>query len=154
MTLEERVKQIELLLEGEDELAKTNWSYREIRQILDKTDLVPNMSNQDLLNIAPSYERMERLLDDLGKTDFHTGPKTLKQRLDIIEGCIDILHMSHLGHTNTRSEEFESMHGFEPFEIQGDLIERIEGIQKKVDRIIKVLEKIDVQMSAKTAVEL
>ena len=106
-SLEKRVKAIEILLEGEDtEPESSNWSYKEIREILDKTDLVPNMNNQELMNIAPSYERIEKILYDVSQTDEHTGPKTLKYRLAMIEGCISILHSSHLGHTNYAEAEF------------------------------------------------
>ena len=153
LTLLERIKRIETLLEGNDE-EKSNWSYRDLRQIIDKTDLVPNMSNQELMNIAPSYLRIERLLEELGQTDMHTDSKTLKNRLNIIEGCIDILHMSHLGHTNTQNAEFEEMHGFKPFEIKGNMLERLDGIQKKLDKIIKFLAKFEVKMSVKDALEM
>ena len=153
LTLAERVKRIETLLDGKDE-ENTNWSYQDIRKIIDRTDLIPTMSNQELMNIAPSYERIERLLEELGQTDSHTGHKSLKNRLDIIEGCLDILHMSHLGHTNTAEAEFEEMHGFKPFAIKGNMLERLEGIQKKLDKIVKFLEKFEIKMSVKDALEM
>ncbi len=59
---------------------------------------------------------LNRFIADLGKTDFHSGTQDLKTRLEIIEGCIDILHSSHLGHTNTSIAEFRQMHGFDPEE--------------------------------------
>ena len=154
LTLAERVKRIETLLDGKDEENTLNWSYQDIRKIIDRTDLIPTMSNQELMNIAPSYERIERLLEELGQTDSHTGHKSLKNRLDIIEGCLDILHMSHLGHTNTQNVEFEEMHGFKPFEIKGNMLERLEGIQKKLDKIVKFLEKFEIKMSVKDALEM
>ena len=154
-SLEMRVKTIEILLEGEDtEPESSNWSYKDIRQIIDKTDLVPNMSNQELQNIAPSYMRIETLLDELGKTEEHTGPKTLKYRLEMIEGCISILHMSHLGHTNFAPAEFESMHGFLPSVISGDVMHRVDGIQKKLDRITKLLEDSEFTIKGKEAMKL
>ena len=154
-SLEERVKKIEILLEGEDkEPEHSNWSYEDIREIIDKTDLVPNMRNQELVNIAPSYHRIEALLERLGKTEAHIGPQTLEERLDIIEGCIDILHMSHMGHTNFADVEFESMHGFMPSSLSGDILQRIDGIQKKLDKMSKLFENTEVTMSGKTAINL
>jgi hypothetical protein len=154
-SLEKRVKIIETLLSGDDtEPEKSNWSYKDIRQILDRTDLIPNMSNQELMNIAPSYMRIEALLDELGKTDNHTGPKTLKYRLEIIEGCINILHMSHMGHTNFADTEFKSMHGFIPIQLEGNIPQRIDGIQKKLDRITKLLENAQFTIKGKEAMKL
>jgi len=93
-------------------------------------------------------------LDNLGETDTHTGPKTLEYRLDMIEGSLDIFSMSHLGHTNTSSSEFKEMHGFEPLEIKGDILQCIEGMQKKIDRITQILEKYKITMSVKDALKL
>jgi len=154
-SLEERVSKIEILLEGEDkEPESSNWSYVDIREIIDKTDLIPNMSNQELMNIAPSYHRIEALLERLGKTDAHIGPQTLEERLNIIDGCIDILHMSHIGHTNFVDVEFEAMHGFIPSSIGGDIMKRVDGIQKKLDRLSKLFDNTKITMSGKTALEL
>ena len=148
-SLEKRVKTIEILLQGEDtEPEKSNWSYEQIRQILDRTDLIPNMSNQELQNIAPSYQRIEKLLYELGQTDAHTGEKTLKYRLEIIEGSISILHMSHKGHTNYQDVEFEGMHGFTNMEA------RVTGMQKKLDRITKLLASAEFIIKGKEALKL
>jgi hypothetical protein len=154
-SLEERVKSIEILLAGDDkEPTDSNWSYEQIRQILDRTDLVPDMNNQELRNIAPSYERIEKLLDDLGTSpDFYTG-HTLKERLNVIEGCISILHSAHLGHTNFEDSEFQEMHGFTPFKIKGDILERINGMQKKLDLIQSIIGNVDVTISGKTALQI
>jgi hypothetical protein len=154
-SLEKRVEIIEMLLSGDDsEPEKSNWSYKDIRQILDRTDLVPNMSNQELMNIAPSYLRIENRLENLGKTDSHTGEKTLEYRLNIIEGCIDILHMSHMGHTNFADAEFKSMHGFIPIQLEGNIPQRVDGIQKKLDRITKLLENAEFTIKGKEAMKL
>lgn len=59
-------------------------------------------------------DRINRFFAKLGETDFHTGTKDLPTRLETIEGCISILHQSHLGHTNTDLTEFKNMHGFIP----------------------------------------
>jgi len=153
--LVERVIRIEKLLDGQDEEPDhSNWGYRDIRKIIDRTDLIPSMTNQELMNIAPSYQRIERLLEELGQTDMHTGHKNLKNRLDIIEGCISILHMSHLGHTNTADAEFEEMHGFRPSTLSGDILQRVDGIQKKLDKMSKLFENTEVTMSGKTALQL
>lgn len=154
-SLEKRVEKIETLLRGDDgEPEVTNWSYKDIRQILDRTDLIPNMSNQELQNIAPSYMRIENLLEELGKTDSHTGEQTLKYRLDIMEGCIDILHMSHMGHTNFADAEFKSMHGFIPIQLEGNIPQRVDGIQKKLDRITKLIEGAEFTIKGKEAMKL
>lgn len=154
-SLEKRVKAIEILLEGEDtEPESSNWSYKDIRLIIDKTDLIPNMSNQELQNIAPSYMRIEALLDELGKTEEHTGPKTLKYRLEMIEGCISILHMSHIGHTNYSEPEFRGMHGYNPSQTEENLRERVDGMQTKLDRITKLLEDAEFTIKGKEAMKL
>ena len=154
-SLEKRIKDIEILLEGEDtEPDSSNWSYKDIRQILDKTDLIPNMSNQELMNIAPSYHRIEKLLYEVAQTDEHTGPKTLKYRLDMIEGSISILHMSHLGHTNYAEAEFRGMHGYNPSLADEDLRQQVVGMQKKLDRVTKLLETAEFKLSGKDALTL
>lgn len=154
-SLKKRVETIETLLKGDDrEPEVSNWSYKDIRQILDRTDLIPDMSNQELMNIAPSYMRIEALIDELGKTDAHTGEQTLKYRLEIIEGCINILHMSHLGHTNTSDLEFKGMHGVLPSMTKGDLVKRVDGMQKKLDRITKLLEGAEFTITGKEALKL
>ena len=154
-SLAKRVKEIEILLNGDDkEPESTNWSYKDIREIIDKTDLVPNMSNQELQNIAPSYMRIEALLEELGKTDSHTGPKTLKYRLDMIEGCLSILHMLHLGHTNYEEVEFRGRHGYNPSETDEPLKQRVDGMQKKLDRVTKLLENAEFTLKGKEALKL
>ena len=154
-SLEKRVEVLEILLQGDDtEPECSNWSYEDIRQILDKTDLVPNMSNQELQNIASSYQRIEKLLYELGQTDEHTGEQTLKTRLDMIEGCISILHMSHLGHTNYEEAEFRGMHGYNPSQTDEPLKQRVDGIQKKVDRVTKLLENAEFTLCGKDALKL
>ena len=154
-SVEKRVKEIEILLNGDDkEPEKINWSYKDIREILDKTDLVPNMSNQELRNIAPSYMRIEALLDELGKTDEHTGPQTLKYRLEMIEGCISILHSSHLGHTNYAEAEFRGMHGYNSSQTDENLRQQVDGIQKKLDRVTKLLETAEFILKGKDAMKL
>ncbi len=128
-SLEERVNNIEILLAGDDmKPASSNWSYRDIRQILDRTDL--------------------------GKSpDFYTG-STLKERLSVIEGCIDILHSAHMGHTNFDGVEFKDMHGFSPTKLKGDLLKRIDGMQKKLDLIVSLFEDMEITMTGKDALRL
>ena len=154
-SLEKRIKDIEILLEGEDtEPDSSNWSYKDIRQILDKTDLIPNMSNQELQNIAPSYERIEAILEEVKETDAHTGPQTLKYRLEMIEGCLSILNMSHIGHTNYSEVEFRGMHGYNPSQTDEDLRQQVDGMQKKLDRITKLLENAEFKITGKEALKL
>ena len=154
-SLEKRVEAIEILLAGDDiEPDNSQWSYEQIRQILDKTDLIPNMSNQYLQNIAPSYMRIETLLDEVKDTDFHTGPKTLKYRLEMIEGCLNILHEAHMGHTNYSEIEFRGMHGYNPSQTDEKLRERVDGMQKKLDRITKLLENAEFTITGKEALKI
>ena len=154
-SLEKRVEAIEILLKGDDtEPEFSNWSYKDIRQILDKTDLVPNMSNQELQNIAPSYNRIEAILEEVKHTDTHTGPQTLKYRLDMIEGCLSILHEAHMGHTNYSEIEFRGMHGYNPSQTDEQLRERVDGMQKKLDRVTKLLENAKFTISGKEAIKL
>ena len=93
--------------------------------------------------------RIEARLQKLGKTDVHTGNMTIEERLNNIEGCISILHMSHKGHTNYKEAEFQEMHG-----PQIDYERRVEGIQRKVDRIVKLLENVQIITDPKTILEL
>ena len=154
-SLTKRVQDIEILLEGEDtEPDQSNWSYKDMREILDKTDLVPNMSNQELQNIAPSYERIEKILYEVSQTEEHTGPQTLKYRLEMIEGCISILHSSHLGHTNYAKAEFIGMHGYNPSQTDEQLKQRVDGMQKKLDRVTKLLENAEFTLKGKEALKL
>ena len=93
--------------------------------------------------------RIDARFEKLGQTENHTGPKTLEYRLDIIEGSISILHSAHKGHTNYSDVEYYGMH---------DNIEankgQLEAMQKKLDRITKLLENVEVTMSGKAALTL
>ena len=154
-SLEKRVETIEILLAGDDtEPLRSNWSYEDLRQIIDKTDLIPNMQNQELMNIAPSYERIERILEEAKTTDSHTGPQTLSYRLDMIEGCLAIFAMSHIGHTTYEEVEFRSMHGYNPSETDETLRTKVDGMQKKLDRIHKLLENAEFTITGKEALKL
>jgi hypothetical protein len=112
------------------------------------------MESQGLLNVGPALARLEGRIDNLGKTDAHHGEQTLEERMNIIEGCISILEGAHLGHSNSDAGEFKGMHGFEPSQIKGDVLQRIEGIQKKLDRIEFLLKDTKVTMSGHTALHL
>ena len=154
-SLGKRIETIEILLAGDDtEPDNSQWSYEQIRQIIDKTDLIPTMSNQELQNIAPSYERIERILEEVKETDAHTGPKTLKYRLDMIEGSLSIFAMSHIGHTNYAEAEFIGMHGYNPSQTDEELRQRVDGMQKKLDRLTKLLENAEFTITGKEALKL
>lgn len=73
----------------------------------------------DVLLDKEKSPKIHEVLVELGKTDFHTGEQTLKNRLDIIEGMLNIFCQSHMGHTNYDPVEFKEMHGFYP-EKQGE----------------------------------
>jgi len=106
MTLQERVKKIEERLDE----AEDQWSYEELREIVDKTDLEPGMENQEFLNVGPRLKALEEQIERAGHTEFHNGPQTLEERLSIIEGMIDIFCSAHFGHTNFSEAEFWGMH--------------------------------------------
>jgi len=154
-SLEKRIREIEILLAGDDtEPNNSNWSYKEIRQIIDRTDLIPNMHNQELMNIAPSYARIQSILDEVAETDAHTGPKTLKYRLDMIEGSLGIFAMSHMSHTNYAEAEFRNMHGYNPSQTDETLRSKVDGMQKSLDRIKKLLENAKFTLTGKEALKL
>lgn len=102
----------------------------------------------NLLRWITILDKYASKLDSLGETDAHTGPKTLENRLNLIEGMQSIFCSAHKGHTNYSEVEFLGMHG-----ASYDLT-RLDGIQKKLDRIIKFLEKFEVKMSVKDALQL
>jgi len=149
-SLEKRIREIETLLAGQD----NHWSYEEIRDIIDRTDLVPNMNNQELMNIAPSYERIQSILDEVAETDAHIGPKTLKYRLDMIEGSLDIFAMSHMNHTNYAEAEFRNMHGYNPSQTDETLRAKVDSMQKALDKIKKLLENAEFTITGKEALKL
>lgn len=160
--LEERVQKIENALFAENDNV---WNFPEIQTILNKTDLKTDMEQINIWKILEglreletrfgdsSYEEFLALRDkiaELGYSDFYRpsdkdGGYTLGNRLDVIEGCIDIIHQSHLNQTNSDDTEFKNMHGFSPVEIQGDLIKKVAGIQKSIDLIVKILAFIDIK---------
>jgi len=150
-SLEERITKIELLLEGDDkEPNESNWSYEQIRVILDKSGLSPNMSrSQELCGLDKRVDDIEALLTLLGKTDAHIGEQTLEFRLSIIEGCLDILHSAHKGHTNYEEAEYYAMH--DNIEAQRG---QLDAIQKKLDRIKKLLTNAKFSITGKEALEL
>jgi len=157
-SLEERITKLEILLEGDDqEPTNSNWSYHQIRTILDKSGLAPNMArNQELCGLDERVDILEgvvssinELLESLGQTDSHIGEKTLKYRLDMIEGCLSILHSAHKGHTNYEEVEYYGMH--ERLESKRG---QLEGIQKKLDRISKLLNNTKFEISYDEAMKL
>jgi hypothetical protein len=154
MSLNERLAKIEALLFPEESESVSQWSYEELREIIGKTDLTPDMQNQGLMNVGLELERVEQRLDDLGHTDAHQGEQTLEERLNIIEGGISILCGQHLGYTPSDAGEFRGAHGFEPAQVKGDVLKRLDGIQKKVDRITLLLKDAKVTMSGETALRL
>jgi len=93
--------------------------------------------------------RFDNRFERLGQTDTHTGPQTIEYRLEIIEGCLSILHGAHKGHTNYSQSEYYGMH---------DNIEenkgQLDAIQKKMDRITKLLENAEFTISGKQALKL
>ena len=157
-SLEERITKIELLLEGDDqEPNNSNWSYEQIRVILDKSGLSPNMMrNQELCGLDMRVDILEgvvkslnELIEALGHTDAHIGEQTLAERLNIIEGMQSIFCSAHKGHTNYEEVEYYGMH--ESIESkQGQL----DAIQKKVDRVAKLLENAKFSITGKEALKL
>lgn len=109
--------------------------------------------NEKLLAIHDLQDRIMSRVDSrfekLGQTDTHTGPKTLEYRLEIIEGCLSILHSAHKGHTNFSETEYYGMH---------DNIEtnkgQLDALQKKLDKITKLLENAEFTISGKQALKL
>ena len=149
-SLEERIYKIELLLQGEDkEPNASNWSYEQLRTLLDRSGLVPNMKNQELCGLDQRVDELESRIEQLGQTDAHTGEKTIENRLNLIEGMIDIFCSAHRGHTNYSEAEYYGMH--ENIESRK---QQLDGIQKKVDRIVKLLENAKVELSFQEALKL
>jgi len=109
--------------------------------------------NDKLRNTLDLHDRIMSRVDSrfekLGQTDTHTGPQTIEYRLGIIEGCLSILHSAHKGHTNYSDTEYYGMH---------DNIEENKGqlaaLQKKLDRITKLLENAAFTISGKEALKL
>jgi len=150
-SLEARIEKIETLLEGDDqEPNHSNWTYQQIRTILDKSGLAPNMArNQELCDLDLRVDKIEDLLTRLGKTDAHTGDQTLEFRLSVIEGMLDIFSSAHKGHTNYSEVEYYGMH-----ESVEQKTGQLQGLQKKLDRITKLLEKAEFTISGKEALKL
>jgi len=90
--LEKRLKHIETLLEGVS-ITEDKWSLAEIQEIIDHTDFTTDMENLPLTEMARQSEE-------------------IKKHLDIAEGNILNLQMSHRGHTNYNPVEFANMHGY------------------------------------------
>jgi len=150
-SLEERISKIEILLEGDDkEPSASNWSYEQIRTILDKSGLTPNMArNQELCGLDKRVDVLENLLESLGKTEAHSGEQTLEYRLSIIEGMQSIFCSAHKGHTNYDEAEYYGMH--DNIEAQRG---QLDAIQKKIDRVTKLLENAEFTLTGKEALKL
>ena len=157
-SLEERITKIELLLEGDDkEPNHSNWSYEQIRVILDKSGLSPNMArNQELCGLDKRVDIVEgvvkslnELIEALGHTEAHIGKQTLAERLNIIEGMQSIFCSAHKGHTNYEDAEYYSMH--DNIEAQRG---QLDAIQKKMDRVTKLLENAKFTLTGKEALKL
>ena len=150
-SLEARIEKIELLLEGDDkEPNESNWSYEQIRIILHKSGLAPNMSrNQELCGLDKRVDDIEALFTLLGKTDTHVGEQTLEFRLNIIEGMQSIFCSAHKGHTNYEEAEYYGMH--DNIEAQRG---QLQAIQKKIDRVQKLLENAKFEISGAEALKL
>ena len=150
-SLEERITEIELLLKGDDkEPSTSNWSYEQMRTILDKSGLAPNMKrNQELCGLDVRVDAIEELLTRLGKTDAHIGEQTLEFRLSIIEGMLDIFCSAHKGHTTYSEVEYFGMH--ENIESKK---KQLDAIQTKIDRISKLLENAEFTITGKEALKL
>ena len=96
-TFEKKLKHIETLLEGIR--GEERWSLAEIQDIIDRTDLTTDMDNLPLMEIAGHLAKWE-------------------ERLDLAEGNILNLQMSHRSHVNYNPIEFENMHGFKINEVK------------------------------------
>lgn len=105
--LKMRVKDIETLLKGGKN--ENRWSLAEIQEMIDRTDLTTDMKNLPLQEIAGHIAAWEK-------------------RLDIAEGNIGNLQMSHRSHTNYDSIEFANMHGYN--------LERLVEIVKKISSVV------------------
>jgi hypothetical protein len=132
-TLTERVKNLESVVKG----SETDWSLTEIQGILNRTNLTPEMGEQELLDLSARVQMIEDLIDYLGKSESHTGPQTIKHRLDIIEGNLEILHSSHLGHTNYAPAEFRQMHGFVPGNTKNS-----EPLESDIGRCLRLMTEL------------
>lgn len=140
------------LFEHEKFLQMLNLSEEQQQQLTKSLECFSEF-NDKLRNIFDIHDRImagiEARFEKLGRTDEHTGPKTLEYRLDMIEGCLSILHGAHKGHTNYSEVEYYGMH---------DNIEtnkgQLDALQKKLDRITKLLENAEFTISGKEALKL
>ena len=93
--------------------------------------------------------RIEGRFDRLGETNSHIGPKTPEYRLEMIEGCLSILHSAHKGHTNYSDVEYYGMH---------DNIEtnkgQLDALQKKLDKITTLIANAEFKLCGKDALKL
>jgi hypothetical protein len=102
------------------------------------------------MSIEQRIKAIEDHLIELGKTDAHTGEQTLEFRLSVMEGGIQILESQHLECNNSDEGEFKAAHGF----IVKDIMKRVDGIQKKLDRISLLLKDKEFTISGEDALRL
>ena len=150
----ENIKQVlgKALFEHEKFLQMLNINEEQQQQLTKSLEHFSEF-NDNLRNVLDLHDRiMSRIdgrFDALGETDTHTGPKTPEYRLEIIEGCLSILHSAHKGHTNYSATEYHGMH---------DNIEtnkgQLDALQKKLDRITKLLENAEFKLCGKDALKL
>ena len=138
----EHEKFLQMLLLTPEQQQQLTKSLEHFAEFNDKLRKIFDLQDRIMSRIDARFEK-------LGQTETHTGPKTLEYRLDIIEGNISILHSAHKGHTNYSDAEYYGMH---------DNIEankgQLEAMQKKLDRITKLLENAKFIMSGKDALKL
>ncbi len=91
IAFEKRLKHVETLLKGVR--GEERWSLAEIQEIIDRTDLTTDMERLALRGLSSQYAE-------------------LTKRLELAEGNILNLQMSHRGHVNYNPVEFASMHGY------------------------------------------
>ena len=141
--LEKFLQMFNLTDEQQAQLTKSLESFSEFNEQL---LAIHNLHDSIMSRIEDKFDsRFEKL----GKTDAHIGEQTLEFRLSIIEGCLDILHSAHKGHTNYEEAEYYGMH--DNIEAQRG---QLDAIQKKVDRIKKLLTNAKFIITGKEALEL
>jgi len=148
--VEEAVVKIQALLWPPEDTEPSQWTYEELREMIARTDLRPAMPQQRLENVGQELADLETRIDKLGETDAHHDEQTLENRLDIIEGGIQILEGGHLGHTNSDANEFRGMHGFS-VEALG---KQLNGMQKKLDRIAELLKDKQFTVTGERALKM
>ena len=141
--LEKFLQMFNLTDEQQAQLTKSLESFSEFN---DKLLRIHNLHDSIMSRIEDKFDsRFEKL----GKTDAHIGEQTLEYRLNIIEGMQSIFCSAHKGHTNYEDAEYYGMH--DNIEAQRG---QLDAIQKKMDRVTKLLENAEFTITGKEALKL